>query len=629
MLNSLRKGAGTWVAKIFIALLVLSFGIWGIADVFSGRSSRVLATVGDTKISLLQYQQELQREVRRLSIQFRQPLSREQVRAFGIDRLVLNNLVTNAALTNHARQLGLGISDQSIRDAIEKNPSFKNKDGKFSRIQFDAFLRNNDMNENSFFAKERNASLRRQLVLSLTDDLAVPDSMKDILYHYNNDTRTLEYFILSPKAVKEADDPDEKTQQAFLEGNKRLFTAPEYRQVGLLTLSPALVKKSIKITDQQIADHYKSHLDQYSIPGKRHIRRMSFIDRDKALEAYKELDKGADFMAVAQKYGFRKDGTDMGFIDKIDLLDAKVANTAFSLQKGKISAPIKSSFSTIIIQVVDIKPGKVQKKLPEVREQIRTFLTNEQIADKLDSLRDTIEDDRAGGKKLSDIARDNGLSYQLFKAIDRAGHDPQDKTVKDFPQNPRLFTAIFESDIGVENEPVEGRNGAVYWPEVLSVTPQRVKKLAEVKTKLITLWKKRQREKALSKLASDIVADLRKDKKLASVAKKYKAQVKKSKAFTRSQEHDDIPAAAVNQAFVLPVGGIGMNSLSGEKGRVIFKVIDKGLAKAADKKEKNKLTVRLRQALADDVVGQYIAGLRKKYGVSIKRKVLERANSTL
>jgi len=628
MLNSLRKGAGTWVAKIFIAVLVLSFAVWGIADIFSGYGSRVLAKVGEVEVSPQEYERVLQRQTRRVSAQIGQRLTSEQIRAFGLDRQVLNGLISNAAVSSHAKQLSLGISDQTIRDVIDKSPAFKGEDGKFSRIQFEEVLRNNNMSDTAFIAEQRVGAVRDQLILSLSNDLYVPGTMKDIQHRFDTNTRTLEYFILSSKAVKKIKDPDKKTQKAFLNDNKSLFTAPEYRKVGLLALSADIVKKGIKISDEDIAKDYEDRFDQFSIPGKRHIRRMSFIDREKATQAHKDLSKGGDFMAIAKKYGFKEEGTDMGFIDKSALLDPKVADIAFALQKGKFSDPVASSFSTIIVQVVDIKPGKIQKKLGDVKEQIRTFLLNERTSDKLGNLQDRIEDDRAGGKALADIAKDLELEYRVIEAVDRSGLNPKGKDAKTFPRNQRLLKTIFESDVGVENEPVEVNSSGIFWPEVLSVTAQRLKKLEEVKKQLIKTWKERQKGLALSKMASDAVNALRKDKKMQKLAKKFKTKVKKSKAFTRLQEHDDIPAAAVKQAFVLPVGGIGMNSLPGGKGRVLFKVIAKGQAKPADKAANDKITARLRRALEDDVVGQYIATLRKNYGVSINEKVLARLNGT-
>lgn len=628
MLNTLRKGAGTWVAKIFIGLLVLSFAVWGIADIFSGYGARVLAKVGDIEVSPQEYERVLQQQIRRISAQVGQQITSEQARSFGLDRQVLNNLITNAAVSSHAKQLGLGISDESIRNAIVKSPNFQDGDGKFSRIQFDEVLRNNSMNENMYVAEQRVGAVRDQLVLSLSRDLYVPHSMKDSMNRFTNDTRTLEYFILPKSTVKDVKDPDADTQKSFLEANKPTFTAPEFRKVGVLSLTPVLVQKSIKVTKEDIAENYASRIDQFSIPGQRHIRRMSFIDREKAKEARLELVGGADFMTVAKKYGFKEDGTDMGFIDKTSLLDPKVADAAFSLKEGDISQTIESSLSNIIVQVVAIKPGTVTKKLVEVEEQIRTYLVAERAADKIGNLHDTVEDERAAGKSLADIAKDLQLSYNIAKNIDRSGNDIKGEKVSAFTTNTRLLKTIFESDVGVENEPIEASGGVVNWLEVLAVTPERLKTLDEVKTQLIALWKEREQESSLSKIASETVTALRGGEKLVDHAKKYKTKTLKTKPFKRSEEHDDLPAAAVNQAFVLPAGGVGMNSISGNKGRVIFRVIEKGKATDPSKEDDKKLAARITQTLENDIVSQYVADLRKTYGVTINQKVLARLNGT-
>ncbi len=628
MLNTLRKGAGTWVAKIFIGLLVISFGIWGIADIFSGYGTRVLAKVGDVEIPPQEYERSLQQQIRRFSQQLGRQITTEQARAFGLDRQVLNSLITNAAVSSHARQLGLGISDSYIRDQIFKSPAFKGADGKFSRIRFDEVLRNNNLNEAAFIQRQRTGTIRDQLILALSSDIFVPESMVRHLNRYDNDTRTLQYFILPKTAVKTIEDPDEKVLQAFLDNNKRTFTAPEYRKIGVLTLSPAVVQKNIKITKEDIEASYNERLDQFSIPGKRHIRRMSFIDREKAREARKELMAGTDFMTVAKKYGFREKGTDLGFIDKVDLPVARVADAAFSLKKGEISPIIEGTLSNTIVQVVDIRPGKIQKKLADVEDEIRKFLLAERAADKIGNLHDMIEDERASGKSLAEIARQFDLKYTIVPAVDRNGLDMKGNKITTISLDPRLLRAVFESDIGVENEPVESNDNIVHWPEVLGITPERLKPLSEVRKQVLKMWKERQTEIRLGKTGSDILAALRKGEKLEKFAKKYKAKLLESKPFKRGEEHDDIPAAAVSQAFVLPVSGVGMSSLADGKGRVIFRVKAKTAAPELSAKERKKRVSRIRASRENDVVVQYVADLRQKFGVTINRKVLQRLNGT-
>ena len=56
MLEALRKATANWIAKLFIGLLVLSFAVWGVADIFGGYGRRTVAKVGDTEISYQDFQ---------------------------------------------------------------------------------------------------------------------------------------------------------------------------------------------------------------------------------------------------------------------------------------------------------------------------------------------------------------------------------------------------------------------------------------------------------------------------------------------------------------------------------------------------------------------------------------------
>jgi hypothetical protein len=55
MMESMRNAAKGWVAKVLIGLLALSFGVWGIADVFRGSATGALATVGKQEIAPEQF----------------------------------------------------------------------------------------------------------------------------------------------------------------------------------------------------------------------------------------------------------------------------------------------------------------------------------------------------------------------------------------------------------------------------------------------------------------------------------------------------------------------------------------------------------------------------------------------
>src|SRR5947209_10176033 len=90
MLRGMRKASSNWLGKIVMAVvmgvLIVSFGVWGIADIFRGFGQSSLAKVGGTEISTEQFRQIYTDKLQQLGRQFGRPLTMEQARAFGLDR---------------------------------------------------------------------------------------------------------------------------------------------------------------------------------------------------------------------------------------------------------------------------------------------------------------------------------------------------------------------------------------------------------------------------------------------------------------------------------------------------------------------------------------------------------------
>jgi peptidyl-prolyl cis-trans isomerase D len=131
-LDTLRKGAGRLAGLILIGMLVISFAIWGIADIFTGYGKQTLIRVGDTEITAQDYLRAQQDVLRAMSAQAGRSLSLQEARALGLDSRVLERLIGGAAVDNHARALHLGIGDAALLEDIMKDPAFADTTGNFS-----------------------------------------------------------------------------------------------------------------------------------------------------------------------------------------------------------------------------------------------------------------------------------------------------------------------------------------------------------------------------------------------------------------------------------------------------------------------------------------------------------------
>jgi peptidyl-prolyl cis-trans isomerase D len=145
MLRGLRKASSNWLGKTIMTVamgaLIVSFGVWGIADIFRGFGQSTLATVGSTEISVNEFRQLYTDRLQQLGRQFGRPLTQEQARAFGFDRQLLEQTLAEAALDEEARRLGLGQSDAETMRVIFSDPNFKGTNGQFDPQRFQYMIR--------------------------------------------------------------------------------------------------------------------------------------------------------------------------------------------------------------------------------------------------------------------------------------------------------------------------------------------------------------------------------------------------------------------------------------------------------------------------------------------------------
>src|ERR1700760_4855968 len=144
MLRGMRKAASNWLGKTIMAVvmgvLIISFGVWGIADIFRGFGQSTLAKVGGTEISITAFRQTYTDRLQQIGRQFGRPLTQDQARAFGFDRQVLQQTIAEAALDEDARRLGLGQSDDETKRLIFSDPNFRGANGAFDPARFAAAM---------------------------------------------------------------------------------------------------------------------------------------------------------------------------------------------------------------------------------------------------------------------------------------------------------------------------------------------------------------------------------------------------------------------------------------------------------------------------------------------------------
>ena len=621
LLETLRKGAARTFGMILMGMLVISFAIWGIADIFRGYGSQTLIKVGDTEITPQEYSRAQRDVLRVMSSDAGRSLSLQEAREQGLENRVLERLIGGAAVDTHAKSLGLGISDEELLQGIMKDPAFQDAMGNFNPLALQQALRTMDMSEQGYLASERERNLRRQLLGTVGRTPAASQVFLNALNNYNNETRSLRYVVVPATAAGVVPEPSDADLKSFYDNHQAKFTQPEFRKFGALAVTPESVKDRVQIADDDLKAAFDKDKDKLRTPERRRVQQIAFPDKAAADTAYQKIQSGTGFVDIAKAHGVNEVDLDLGMLKRSDMADSAIADAAFRLEKDKVSEPVTGVLGkTVLLRVTEIQPGKMVT-FDVAKPELEKKLLKDRAQSAIFDLHDRIEDERAAGTQLSEVAEKFKLTFQVFDPVDRQGKSLDGKVV-DLPQKTDLLNAVFATEVGVENDPLDAKDEGLIWYEVLGITPQQLKPFDQVKDEVKKDWSLDEQRTRLVKYAEDLVKQLSGGKTLEDVAKDLKTQAVQTEPLKRDGLTINVLPVAVTQAFALPQGGYGSAPSGVEEGRIVFQVDKVTPPPPLDQPSLEALKRQIKNFISEDIVGEYFSALESRYGVTINQQAL-------
>lgn len=299
MLSGIRKGLNSFLVMALLGILIASFAIWGVGDVFRTPTLTV-AQVGDTEIGANEFLREFEARVNSFRLQFGGDFDRDQARAMGLDRMVLGQLIARAAWNEEVQEMGLIGSDNKVAETLRNIESFKGLTGSFDSFAYSQALRRIGLTFKQFEASLAQEVARGQLLDTISATTPLPEAFVRGIYRYRKEARTSRVLAIPASSVGRVETPGEDTLREYHEFNKVLFMAPEYRNLSFLIIRPSDFAEASETTEEDLRAAYEERINEYQVPEKRRLQVVTLPDQQTAEDFYDRVSGGGNFEALAE-----------------------------------------------------------------------------------------------------------------------------------------------------------------------------------------------------------------------------------------------------------------------------------------------------------------------------------------
>ena len=168
----------------------------------------------------------------------------------------------------------------------------------------------------------------------------------------------------------------------------------------------AYLNRAIKAaeTEDRLMARYQAFVKEKAAHEEVHARHILLKSEDEAKSVIAELDKGADFTALAKKYSTdpgASSGGDLGYFGHDDMVP-EFADAAFALPVGEYTkTPVKTQFGWHVIKAEDHRLSS-PPSFDEARQEVSQLIARDIVDAKLKELRSNakIETFALDGKPL-------------------------------------------------------------------------------------------------------------------------------------------------------------------------------------------------------------------------------------
>jgi peptidyl-prolyl cis-trans isomerase D len=426
MLQNLRNASQSWLIRGFFAVLIFCFVVlWGVGDMLrpgGGGNNQIVATIGGHRLSQLDLEKAFRRDLISLQLRSGKQVDPDMARKLGLITSTLQRIVTETLLELEADHMGLAITDAQVRQAIQHNPMFLEKNGNFDKERFIRLLEIMHISEREYVNILRDELRHSQLLQALVANVQAPMTMVKALYEWQNEKRLVDIALISFADMTEIAKPSDQDLKAYYETHKNNFKAPEYRNLTTLVVSRQDLEAKLVLSDEEIAAGFDARRDEIKggLPNREENERiLQDLRKEKAdnlmLEVTNKIEdslaEGATIEELAKKFDLKIIKLEKieknSKLDKILKKEALRSEVLLAIHKEGFSSKVGADLSLIeadnniyvLVRVDAITPTSL-KQFDTVKVDVASAWRLEKQAAASKILSEQIQKEVNGGTSL-------------------------------------------------------------------------------------------------------------------------------------------------------------------------------------------------------------------------------------
>ena len=602
-----------WVILVLLIAGLAGFGAGGL-----GGNITKIGSVGETEITVQEYQQALQQELAFETRRRGEAVSIRTAIEERIDERVRAQLAAATALTEETRIMGLSVGDQEVLRQLQQVQAFQGPSGVFEREAYEFALERSGLRPADFEDDLRATAARQLLQQAVTGGLTLSDDYAGTLYNFLGERRSFRWAELGADLlVGETPAPTDAQLAAYHTENPAQFETPQIRKISYAWLTPDMLVDTITPTDGELQALYEERSPEYNQPERRIVERLSFADMDAAIAAKAAIEAGeTTFETLVTDRGLTLEDVDQGEVSRDDLGGA-IAETVFAVTEPGLSEPVETSLGPAIYRINAVLEAR---SIPF--EDVRDDLVAEASADAarravLDRL-DDADDLLVGGATLEEVAQETDLEFGSidFSTENRDGIAGYDNFRAEAL---RLADGDFP-------EMKELSDGGVFAARLDDVVPPALPPLADIRDDVVAAWTAAQTQTRLTELAETLKTQL--DAGTAMEALGLTAQTETDRA--RTDFIEGAPIELLITAFDLDANGTAIVQSNGAVLLVEMLDISAPDFNAEDAQTfVGNLAAQGSQLLAADVFEMFGQAVQARHGLSLDAVALNAVHAQL